>query len=116
MGAGEIIKMLREEKGWSQNRLSKESGVPQSSISYYELGEREISISYAVRLAEALGCDVLQIIWEELKINRTETQKTYGDPTIEKITDMLSSMTPEQKRKVLDYTSDQKQLSELKKQ
>ena len=109
-----MIKMLREEKGWSQSRLAKESGVPQSSISYFELGEREISVSYAVQLADALGCDVLQILWEELRINRVGSPKTYSDPTVEKIVDMLGDMSSEQKRKIFDYTSDQKQLHELK--
>jgi transcriptional regulator with XRE-family HTH domain len=53
--------MLREarlQRGFSQSRLARESGVPQSVVSAYESGSREPSVSALRRLARALAMDV----------------------------------------------------------
>ena len=34
------LREFRTARGWSQNRLAKEIGVSQTSVSYWELGER----------------------------------------------------------------------------
>jgi transcriptional regulator with XRE-family HTH domain len=44
-----------EESGLSQSELSRESGVPQPSISRFMRGERGLSIEYVDKLAEYFG-------------------------------------------------------------
>lgn len=45
------IKELREEKGWNQNRLGLELNVSQSTISFYETGERSPDLETFIQLA-----------------------------------------------------------------
>lgn len=53
------IKQLRNEKGWSQKRLSKEIGASsQQLISLYELGENEPSIDTYILLSEIFEADI----------------------------------------------------------
>lgn len=47
---GERIKVLREDRGWTQKELAQRSRITKSAISFYELGERKPS------------CDVLRIL------------------------------------------------------
>lgn len=51
------LKQLRETKGFSQNELSKRSGVTQSNISRIESGEHSPKIGTLQKLAIALGID-----------------------------------------------------------
>jgi transcriptional regulator with XRE-family HTH domain len=55
--AGASIRALREQKGLSQERLSLEANVDQSSLSKVErLGPQSMGWRQLVKLAEALGC------------------------------------------------------------
>lgn len=59
------LKFYREEKGMSQSELAKASGVPRRNIQAFEMGYRDINKAQVVtvlQLAEALGCDVYEII------------------------------------------------------
>ncbi len=52
---GEILKIIREKKGMSQNELSEVSGVSQSTISSIENERTRIGVERAKDLARALG-------------------------------------------------------------
>jgi transcriptional regulator with XRE-family HTH domain len=54
----EELKRLREEKGWSQTRLARESGVDRATINQVEGGRRSPTISTLDLLATALGAEV----------------------------------------------------------
>lgn len=59
------LKFMREEKGMSQSELSRKSGVSLRSIQMFEQGNRDINKAQCVtvlQLAEALDCDVYEII------------------------------------------------------
>lgn len=61
------LKFYREEKGLSQSQLAKASGVSVRLIQAYECGSRDINgakVVTVLKLADALGCDVRQIINE----------------------------------------------------
>ena len=53
---GEKIKELRKYRGWTQDKLAKESGCSQRMIAGYETGGINPPLSVAVRLARALNC------------------------------------------------------------
>ena len=56
---------MREAKGLSQSQLAKKSGVNVRLIQYYEQDYRDINkgqVATIVRLADALECDVRDII------------------------------------------------------
>ena len=56
------LREVREAKGIGQLALAKRSGVPQTTISAIETGERENPrIGTLWQLADALGCTVLDL-------------------------------------------------------
>lgn len=54
---GELIRVNRESKGWSQRELSRRCGVPGPTISRIESGERLGGIDTVLRITGALGID-----------------------------------------------------------
>ncbi len=55
MQIGQIIRSLREEKGWSQEKLAFDAGLETSHLSRIERGERRLAIEALDSLAAALG-------------------------------------------------------------
>jgi len=51
-----ILKARRVMAGLTQSQLAKMAGVTESSISYYESGDRIPVVKTADKLAQALGC------------------------------------------------------------
>jgi len=59
------LKWMREDKGMTQAELAEKSGVNVRSIQNYEQGFKDINgakVVTVLQLAEALGCDVYEII------------------------------------------------------
>ena len=59
------LKWYRDDKGMTQLELSEKSGVNLRMIQNYEQGVKDInkaSVVTVLQLAEALGCDVYEII------------------------------------------------------
>jgi transcriptional regulator with XRE-family HTH domain len=52
---GLILAVLRTGRGWSQAKLSRESGIPASSISQYEMGKKLPELASLTRLLETMG-------------------------------------------------------------
>ena len=59
MTLGERLKLIREQRGISQNELSRRSGVRQALISELESGKKADTTGHALRsLARVLGTSV----------------------------------------------------------
>lgn len=57
------IKLFRENRGWSQSKLSRRSGVPQSTISEIENGiRRNPTFKTLEKLAKALGITIEHLV------------------------------------------------------
>ena len=59
------LKFEREQKGWTQAELAERSGVNLRMVQNYEQGFKDINnakVITAIQLAEALGCDIYDII------------------------------------------------------
>lgn len=52
------LRRMREDKGWTQQRLADESGVDRATISQIESGRRSPSIDTLEKLAGAIGREV----------------------------------------------------------
>jgi transcriptional regulator with XRE-family HTH domain len=59
---GERLIELRKAKGWSQERLSLESGVARSYLGGVERGQRNIALVNICRLAEALAVSPSELL------------------------------------------------------
>jgi len=56
------LRELREARGWSQSELSRQSSVPQATISRIESGTRRIDLDVLERLAEALEVNAVVLV------------------------------------------------------
>ena len=59
------LKEIRKQKGWSQAKLSEESGVSLRLIQAYEQGYRNINEAQVLtvyQLAKALECDICSLL------------------------------------------------------
>ena len=55
---GQNVRLAREKKGWSQDRLSEESGLHRTYISGIERGVRNPTIEIVHQIAAALDVDI----------------------------------------------------------
>lgn len=55
---GNNVRAIREAKGWSQDKLSDESGLHRTYISGIERGIRNPTIEIVQKIALALGVEV----------------------------------------------------------
>lgn len=56
------VRVLRAEKGWSQERLAEEAGMHRTFISLIERRGRNITLGVVETIASALGVDVPTIL------------------------------------------------------
>lgn len=56
VSVGESVRIIRELQGFSQNRLSELTGIPQSTISAIENDKVKLGVERAKVLARALNC------------------------------------------------------------
>ena len=69
---GETLKLLRTEKGISQEKLAELSGLHRTYISDIERGERNVSLVNIVRIAEGLEVDIAELFKEIEQLKRSE--------------------------------------------
>ena len=67
MNVGRNIKAIREKAGMQQTELAEKVGVSQSMICQIERGTKGCSIQLGAQIAEALGCEINELLTD----NRT---------------------------------------------
>jgi transcriptional regulator with XRE-family HTH domain len=58
---GELIRRLREQRGWSQEELANATGFGRSFTSSIERGTKDVRISTLVKLANIFGIHLSQL-------------------------------------------------------
>ncbi len=58
---GELVRQLREERGWSQEELANATGFGRSFTSSIERGTKDVRISTLVKLANIFEIQVCQL-------------------------------------------------------
>ena len=64
---GDVIKMLRELKGWTQKYLAKKSGITDTNISFLENKKIEIGKKRAEQLSKAFAVHPAIILFPEFE-------------------------------------------------
>ena len=59
---GENVRRLRHRKAWSLVELSEKSAVEMTFLSEFERGLRDISVSELLRVIDALGAKMLEVV------------------------------------------------------
>ena len=61
---GELIRVLRRKKGWTQRDLAQAAGVTHTTIVRLERGQHEPNITTIRKVAEALGVSPAELLGE----------------------------------------------------
>lgn len=56
------MRLLRAERGWSQEKLAEEAGLNRTYLSAVERSEQNMSIDNLHRVAEGLGVESWQLL------------------------------------------------------
>lgn len=75
---GQKIKLLRELRNYSQDQLSKETGISQNTISRLENNQGSLKAAEAEKLASVLGVSLTDLLSNENPVI------TFSNNTIEK--------------------------------
>jgi transcriptional regulator with XRE-family HTH domain len=59
LSIGELIKLIRTQLGMSQTSLAKRAGIPQSTVSRIEQGQRDLNLSTLQKILNAISCDLV---------------------------------------------------------
>jgi len=62
---GEVIRILRKKKGWTQNELAQRSSISATNLSMLENGHLDIGKKRAEQLARAFGVHPAIIMFPE---------------------------------------------------
>ena len=62
---GERVRMLRRERGWSQEDLAARCGLDRTYVGGVERGERNIGLLNIRKLADALNVSIADLFREE---------------------------------------------------
>jgi transcriptional regulator with XRE-family HTH domain len=68
------VRLAREGKGWSQDRLSEESGLHRTYISGVERGVRNPTVEVVQQLANALGI-CIESLFTESKLKKAKNDR-----------------------------------------
>jgi transcriptional regulator with XRE-family HTH domain len=71
---GQAVRLLREDRGWTQAELAEKLGITQSTLSAKERGDVEIKRPEQRKLAEVFGIsfDDFEGMWRGTRIERTK--------------------------------------------
>lgn len=59
---GRRVRQLRQDRGWSQERLAEEAGIHTTYVSGIERGRRNVALINIVRLAGAFAIDPGELV------------------------------------------------------
>lgn len=59
LSIGEFIKRIRSQFGMSQEVLASRSGLPQSTVSRIEKGQKDLTLSMLSKVLASLSCDLV---------------------------------------------------------
>ena len=65
MSFGKNLQKCLENKGWTQSRLAKETGLNKSTLHAWTVGRENINLEYLKRVAGALEVSVHQLAFGE---------------------------------------------------
>ena len=75
------IKLVRDEKGFTRAYLAQQIGVAVETLARWEREEREPLASDVARIAEALGCQITDLIPNPPLPPRRKRKETLGAKT-----------------------------------
>ena len=85
----ERIKLLRNQKGWSQQRMAEELGISKSSVNMYERGEREPGFETMEAIADMFNVD-MNFLYGKSDIRNSASKNTVVPPGYQPMPELVS--------------------------
>lgn len=73
-----MIRGIRESQGMSRKALADRAGVTYTALTKWELGENEIGLDDAVRIAHALHCSLTELVGKDAPRRDTRFDELAG--------------------------------------
>jgi transcriptional regulator with XRE-family HTH domain len=108
------IKLIRTKKHLNQNDFANNIGIAQGFLSEIERGIKQPSIELVLKIISQYEINPDWLLTGEGTPNK-EKETEERDEISEMVLAMLEEMTEEQKRDVLRYTKEKKQMIEMMK-
>jgi transcriptional regulator with XRE-family HTH domain len=110
MHIGQVIRSLREQKEWSQEKLALEAGMGTSHVSRIERGERRLPTNRLDKLASALGTTPAAMYAEleglpppSVAIDQDNNQKVDFSPEAIELRKTFRKLSMPNRRLVVDF-------------
>ena len=116
METGERIKFIRDKTGLTQAAFGEPLGLSQSNVKDIEIGRKKVSIEIALDIERVYHADFKWVLTGIYSQERRGGVKAAPDPVTEKINQHLEQMCEDQRRDVLKYAEEKKQLAEFLKE
>ena len=77
LSIGILIRSIRTHLGISQQILAKRAGVPQSTVSRIEQGQRDMTLSTLHKILSAISCDLVMapLLYDSIEVIRKRQAK-----------------------------------------
>ena len=105
MDISQVLYNLRTETGQSQESVAKAIGISRVAYTRYENGSRKPETDIAIRLARHFGVSVDFLYGMEESIKETQPAAVSGSELDEKLVSDLTSLSPQEVQRVLDFIS-----------
>ena len=101
-----LLKVLRKEKGVTQNDVAKAIGVARYTYAKWEQGRAEPCVLDIVKLINYFDCNFEDLIGEVNIVNLTDSNKTKLNDKQIQLLSSFNLLTENDQNKVLGYISD----------
>ncbi|MBQ8089330.1 MAG: helix-turn-helix transcriptional regulator [Pyramidobacter sp.] len=110
---GDLIKKYRKERGLTQAELSEALHIVQTHVSRIEGGPALPSLELLVGLVNKLEIPGTELL-EELNILPQPPREEKMDSLFKRLFELTPELSPEQKRRVREFLTDQIELARLR--
>ena len=100
-----LLKVLRKEKGVTQNDVAKAIGVARYTYAKWEQGRAEPCVLDIVKLINYFDCNFEDLIGEVNIVNLTDSNKTKLNDKQIQLLSSFNHLTENDQNKVLGYIS-----------
>lgn len=98
------MREIRKSRQMTMKELGKAVGVAESTISLYETGKHDPDLLTVGRIADVLDVSVDALLGRE----ENEKDLPVGEALDNKLIEMLTSLTPDQVQRVVDFVAGMK--------
>lgn len=98
------MREIRKSRQMTMKELGKAVGVAESTISLYETGKHDPDLLTVGRIADELDVSVDALLGRE----ENEKDLPTGEALDNKLIEMLTSLTPDQVQRVMDFVAGMK--------